>query len=71
MRETYDGGVAPVVKTAEAPGHVVIIGSLRVKFFNPRQWGCCCIKINIQACSDVDPHKSYADPQNLMNVTTP
>jgi len=35
MRETYDGGVAPVVETAEAPGHVVVIGSLRVKFFNP------------------------------------
>ena len=37
MREMCAGGVAPVVETAEAPGHVVVIGSLRVQFFNPRQ----------------------------------
>ena len=44
MREMCAGGVAPVVETAEAPGHVVVIGSLRVQFFNPRQRGGC-IKI--------------------------
>ena len=37
MREMCAGGVAPVVETAEAPGHVVVIGSLRVQFFNPTE----------------------------------
>ena len=47
MREMCAGGVAPVVETAEAPGHVVVIGSLRVQFFNPRQRGGCTLKLDM------------------------